>query len=694
VPYIINNSNGDSIVIPDDSLNQDLSIDLVGRNYANYGSIFAKTQVDLLDNFASTTAPSRSTNGQLWYDSTSKQIRVYDFTTGSWLPLGIQVSSSPLVNTNGQNKPGTAYFNTSEGQLFVHDGVSFKDSAVPGGAVSTSSSHAGVALGGTPSRYGSKIRHIFLTDENDIKRSVLALTYVNDIQHTGANFFQNEKLIAIFSGHSDTFVAKNEASSELGGSVTQNFYNQLLDSNNGIGTTINPGINVRRDDQGKVNFAETAERANAAYNLNTGSYSYDGTSDGANITASNVYHKNAHIISNQDDTYTLGSSSTVFSEGHIRELYVGNGTTGNIVVHTTSDVDIGTDSAPFSNVYVTNLKVFGDLETIGGGNIGQPDNRIENFYANVIHGNVLHLKGYTMPTNAGNKNDMLVLGGTVSPDTNTLRVAFKEQPKRLGDFTSSTITGASGNANPSVNFTETFTEDDDPANDITLRTYSYVLDVDPYYVRDTISIANTSNLSYDSANGIIDMTYTTPLDGYEPNDFVRIVTDQNINGHKQWFDRQSYHDDLYMMSERIYFGAEANADPNAPTQLTFYGVDDAYIRLHHNGVFETTNDIIGFATSDRRLKDDLKLIDAPLDKVCKLSGYTFVWNNNQDTYEVGKQDVGLVAQEVEEVLPEVVTERQNGYKAVNYEKVVPLLVESIKALKQEVEELKRRLGDN
>lgn len=694
MPYIINNSNGDSIVIPDESLNQDLSIDLVGRNYANYGSIFAKTQVDLLDNFASSTAPSRSTNGQLWYDTTTKQIRVYDFTTGSWLPLGIQVSSSPLVNTNGQNKPGTAYFNTSEGQLFVHDGVSFKDSAVPGGAVSTSSSHSGVTIGGTPSRYGSKIRHIFLTDENDVKRSVLALVYVNDIEHTGANFFQNEKLIAIFSGHTDIFVAKDEGSSELGGSTTQNFFNQLVDSNNGIGTTIKPGINVRRDDQGKVNFAEISERANAAYNLNTGSYSYDGTGDGANITASNVYHKNAHIISNQDDTYTLGNSSTVFSEGWFTNLNVGNGTTGNILIHTSSSVNIGTDSNPFANVYVTNLKIYGDLETFGGGNIGQPDNRIENFYGNIIHGNVVNIDGYTLPTNAGNKNDMLVLGGTISPDTNTLRVAYKSQPKRIDAFTSTTIAGASGNTNPSVNFTETFVDDDDPTNDITLRTYSYVLDVDPYYVRDTISIANTSNLSYDSANGIIDMTYTTPLDGYEPNDFVRIVTDQNINGHKQWFDRQSYHDDLYMMSDSIYFGGEANVDVNSPTQLTFYGVENNYIRFHHNGVLETTNDIIGFATSDRRLKDNLKLIDAPLDKVCKLSGYTFEWNNKQTTYESGMQDIGLVAQEVEAVLPEVVTERQNGYKAVNYEKVVPLLVESIKELKQEVEELKRRLGDN
>ena len=51
-------------------------------------------------------------------------------------------------------------------------------------------------------------------------------------------------------------------------------------------------------------------------------------------------------------------------------------------------------------------------------------------------------------------------------------------------------------------------------------------------------------------------------------------------------------------------------------------------------------------------------------------------------------DVGVIAQEIEEVLPEVVQTRDNGYKAVKYEKIVPLLIEAIKELKQEIEELK------
>ena len=52
-------------------------------------------------------------------------------------------------------------------------------------------------------------------------------------------------------------------------------------------------------------------------------------------------------------------------------------------------------------------------------------------------------------------------------------------------------------------------------------------------------------------------------------------------------------------------------------------------------------------------------------------------------------DVGVLAQEVEKVLPEVVVTRDSGYKAVRYEKMVPLLIESIKELKAEIEELKK-----
>ena len=90
----------------------------------------------------------------------------------------------------------------------------------------------------------------------------------------------------------------------------------------------------------------------------------------------------------------------------------------------------------------------------------------------------------------------------------------------------------------------------------------------------------------------------------------------------------------------------------------------------------------------------IKNIKNPLDKLSKINGVTFEWKKTdekmkKEVHSHEGHDVGVIAQEVEEVLPEVVSTRDNGYKAVNYEKIVPLLIEAIKDLKAEVDELKK-----
>ena len=103
--------------------------------------------------------------------------------------------------------------------------------------------------------------------------------------------------------------------------------------------------------------------------------------------------------------------------------------------------------------------------------------------------------------------------------------------------------------------------------------------------------------------------------------------------------------------------------------------------------FKCFGDITAFASSDKRLKDNITPIPNALGKVLSISGNTFNWNE-ASPYE-GKAEVGVIAQEVEKLdLPGVTTTRDNGYKAVRYEKLVPLLIEAIKELKAEVDELK------
>jgi hypothetical protein len=109
-----------------------------------------------------------------------------------------------------------------------------------------------------------------------------------------------------------------------------------------------------------------------------------------------------------------------------------------------------------------------------------------------------------------------------------------------------------------------------------------------------------------------------------------------------------------------------------------------------NGSGSFTSDVVAYSSSDKRLKDNVKPIENALDKVIAIGGYEFDWNDNQEIYE--GHDVGVIAQEVEEVLPEVVETRKDGYKAVKYEKMVPLLIEAIKDQQKQIEELKALLN--
>jgi hypothetical protein len=71
-----------------------------------------------------------------------------------------------------------------------------------------------------------------------------------------------------------------------------------------------------------------------------------------------------------------------------------------------------------------------------------------------------------------------------------------------------------------------------------------------------------------------------------------------------------------------------------------------------NGELHVTEDITAFYTSDKRYKENLKNISYPNEKIKKINGYEFDWNEKHNTYK-GQHDVGVIAQEIEEVLPQL-----------------------------------------
>ena len=101
-----------------------------------------------------------------------------------------------------------------------------------------------------------------------------------------------------------------------------------------------------------------------------------------------------------------------------------------------------------------------------------------------------------------------------------------------------------------------------------------------------------------------------------------------------------------------------------------------------------SGDITAFFSSDERLKDNVTPIESALDKLNQIGGYEFDWNSDS---EHSGHDVGVIAQEIEKVLPEVVVTRGSGYKAVRYEKIVALLIQALKEQQSQIDDLKSRL---
>ena len=81
------------------------------------------------------------------------------------------------------------------------------------------------------------------------------------------------------------------------------------------------------------------------------------------------------------------------------------------------------------------------------------------------------------------------------------------------------------------------------------------------------------------------------------------------------------------------------------------------------GSIRATNDITAYYSYDLRLKENINKINEPLKKLNEINGYTFDWIENEKLRPNKGKDIGIVAQEIENILPEIVTTRNNGYKA-------------------------------
>jgi hypothetical protein len=140
-------------------------------------------------------------------------------------------------------------------------------------------------------------------------------------------------------------------------------------------------------------------------------------------------------------------------------------------------------------------------------------------------------------------------------------------------------------------------------------------------------------------------------------------------------------------------GGTLNLGVSGTTKMTITSAGAAV-----TGAITATGDITAFSSSDRSLKKNIVPIANAIEGVKAIRGVRYDWTDEYlkskggiDGYFVRANDVGVIAQELQEVLPEAVGQREDGILAVKYERIVPLLIEAIKEQQIQIEKLTKMI---
>ena len=343
--YSVQNTDGSrTINVAASQVNSSFSVALVGRNVSGYGQYFVQNSIRHLENFASTSAPSDSVllTGQIWYDKNESVMRVYDGS--GWRRMSPTVSATAPT---GGVASGTTYYDTRDDKLKIHNGTSFVEASYAGEVNNEYSSESSI---GSQTKYGTRLRTMYIPDDTGAYRAVLALMYVSDGTGT-AGFTNGETVMAIFSDHSTFTVNQNVAVrvEELG---DVSLYNEFNDATDGIGTSIKPGMNLRKKYAGTAvalaNVATFADQANA---INV---------SGSTFNANTIFRSGSTaLIPDTTDSVTIGNVDQRFSTLFIDTIQIGDASSNaaQYIKKAGSNVvlDIGESAAPIDNIYATNI---------------------------------------------------------------------------------------------------------------------------------------------------------------------------------------------------------------------------------------------------------------------------------------------------------------------------------------------------
>ena len=222
-------------------------------------------------------------------------------------------------------------------------------------------------------------------------------------------------------------------------------------------------------------------------------------------------------------------------------------------------------------------------------------------------------------------------------------------------------------------------------------------------VRDVIGLGTAATINFDGAYSSLSGLPTIPSNNNQLSNgagYITGITSSMVTSALGFTPYSNTNPSGFTSFSGAY--ADLSGKPTIPTLTSQLTNNSSFTVSGSNVSFgvvtgtelRSSGDVIAYYSSDFTLKENINPIANALDKVSQLGGYNFDWKDTHletrgglDDMFVKKSDVGIIAQEVQKVLPEAVGKREDGTLGVRYELLVPLLVESIKELSEKVKEL-------
>jgi hypothetical protein len=442
-----------------------------------------------------------------------------------------------------------------------------------------------------------------------------------------------------------------------------------------------PGVNAsgNQDTTGNAATATALETSRTIQLTGdvTGSATFDGSAN-ATITAVVQDDSHSHVISNVDGLQTALDSKAPTA----RNITAGNGLTGggDLTANRTltvgggtgvtvnaNDIAIGQDVATTSNPTFANITSTGNISvtgTVDGRDVAADGTKLDGIESGAT-GDQSNAEIRAAVEAASDSN---VFTNADHSKLNAIEANAKD------DQTITAGAGLSGGGTGNVTLSHSDTSSQGSSNnsgrtyiqDITLDTYGHVTGLSTA----TETVVNTdTNTTYSAGSGL-SLSGTT----FSHSDTSNLNGNYGISGNTGGNVVQSF-----VITSDTY-GHVTNLT-SASTNL-----DNRYTKPNTTVTFTTVNAGTFNTTSDERAKEDITPITGALDKVQQLGGYSFILKDTD------KKSSGVIAQEVQKVMPELVQKDDGGLLSVQYGNMVGLLIEAIKEQQTQIDELKEKLN--